>query len=73
MNNEEIKIWLKEKIDNCYAIVDLENHFYENTYLIYDSQYIREKKLGRILHTEISEPIVGNLNISAFTMCCILV
>ena len=54
MLKEELKIWFINKLNSCYLV---KHDKYDNSILmVYDKNYNRERKLGRILGKEISEP-----------------
>ncbi len=59
MNKEELKKWFWNKLNSCYKVkhCDYQNH----TYYFYDEQFIRQKKLSRIVGEEIIYPskVVG--------------
>ena len=51
MTNNELKIWFWKKYNDCYPIYKGENIF-----MIYDKQFIRQRKLNRILGHETTIP-----------------
>jgi len=53
-NYEELNLWLYNKFYSCYPIIDK-----NNIYMYKDGNYIRQKKLSRILNQEIKYPIIA--------------
>ena len=55
MTKEEIQIWFRNKFNSCYGV--LHEDFPESIFMYYDPQFIRQKKLSRIVGEEIEYPI----------------
>ena len=55
MTKEEIQIWFRNKFNSCYGVVYEDCS--ESIFMYYDPQFIRQKKLSRILGEEIEYPI----------------
>ena len=53
MTKDELKIWFWDKFNSCYPI----NINVDIIYMIYDSNFIRAKKLANILDKEVEYPI----------------
>jgi len=53
VNKEELKKWLLNKFNGCYKAKYLNN---ENIFYFYDEQFVRQKKLSRIVGDEIIYP-----------------
>ena len=54
MTKEEIQIWFRNKFNSCYGVVYEDCS--ESIFMYYDPQFIRQKKLVRILGEEIEYP-----------------
>ena len=54
MTKEEIQIWFRNKFNSCYVVVH--EDYPENIFMYYDPQFIRQKKLSRIVGEEIEYP-----------------
>jgi hypothetical protein len=54
MNKEELQIWFRNKFNNCYPV--LNEDYPERFFMYYDKQFIRQKKLARIVGEEIEYP-----------------
>ncbi len=74
MNKEELKNWFWNKVNNCYKVEHVD---YPNIiYYFYDEQFIRQKKLNRIVGEEIIYPteVVGKClfehDIKNGYLCC---
>lgn len=52
MSKEELSKWFWNKYNSCYSLVN--EHGY--TYMIYDNNFIRQRKLARVLGYEIETP-----------------
>ena len=55
MTKEELSKWFWNKYNSCYPVVH--EDYPESIFMIYDEQFIRQKKLARVLNEEISYPI----------------
>ena len=55
MTKEEIQIWFRNKFNSCYGVVH--DDYPESIFMYYDPQFIRQKKLSRIVGEEIEYPI----------------
>jgi len=60
MNKEELKKWFINKYNSCYPIIH--EDYPKSIFMFYDPQFIRQKKLSRILgeEIEIEYPIKPN-------------
>ena len=54
MNKQEITKWFKNKFDNCYWVTN--ENYPDSIFMYYDEQFIRQKKLSRVLGEEIEYP-----------------
>ena len=54
MTKEELKIWFWNKYNNCYPVVH--EDYPKSIFMYYDEQFIRQKKLSRIVGEEIEYP-----------------
>jgi hypothetical protein len=54
MNKEEISKWFWNKFNSCYPVVH-SNHS-KSIFMFYDEQFIRQKKLARVLGEELIYP-----------------
>ena len=59
MNKKELKKWFWNKFNGCYKVKH--SDYPEGTYYFYDEQFIRQKKLSRIVGQELEYPskVVG--------------
>jgi len=59
MTKEEISKWFWNKFNSCYQVIHKD--YPENIYMFYDEQFIRQRKLSRVLDEELVYPkeIVG--------------
>jgi hypothetical protein len=74
MMNKELEKWFYNKFNSCYLMEDLE--ISGNFFMIYDEQFIRQRKLSRVLNEEVKMPteIKGiclfHLNIKELHLWC---
>ena len=54
MTKEELNIWFRNKFNNCYSVIH--EDYPENILMFYDPQFIRQKKMARILGETIEYP-----------------
>lgn len=54
MMNKELEKWFYNKFNSCYLMEDLE--ISGNFFMIYDEQFIRQRKLSRVLNEEVKMP-----------------
>ncbi|MCK9416082.1 hypothetical protein M0Q97_05415 [Candidatus Dojkabacteria bacterium] len=54
MSKEEISKWFWNKFNSCYPVVH--EDYPESIFMIYDEQFLRQKKLARVLDKELSYP-----------------
>jgi len=53
MNKEELKKWFWNKFNGCYKV---KHSNYDDVFYFYDEQFIRQKKLSRIIGEELVYP-----------------
>ncbi|MCK9415981.1 hypothetical protein M0Q97_04905 [Candidatus Dojkabacteria bacterium] len=54
MTKEEISKWFRNKYNSCYPVVHKD--YPESIFMIYDEQFLRQKKLARILDEDVIYP-----------------
>jgi hypothetical protein len=54
MTKEELKDWFLDKFNSCYSVKH--NDYPDSIFMIYDTNYIRKKKLANILNKEVEYP-----------------
>ena len=54
MSKEELNIWFRNKFNNCYPV--MHDDYPESIFMHYDPQFIRQKKMARILGEPIEYP-----------------
>jgi len=54
MNREEISKWFWNKFNSCYPVVH--ENYPESIFMIYDEQFLRQRKLSRVLDEELIYP-----------------
>jgi hypothetical protein len=54
MNKEELQIWFRNKFNSCYAVTH--DDYPESIFMYYDEQFIRQKKLSRIVGETLEYP-----------------
>jgi len=54
MDKVELNIWFRNKFNNCYYVIH--DDYPENIFMYYDPQFIRQKKMSRILGEDIEYP-----------------
>ena len=51
MTENELKIWFWNKYNSCYPI-----RYYDDIFMIYDKNFLRQRKLSRVLGTTLEYP-----------------
>ena len=54
MNKEELSKWFWNKFNSCYPVVHKD--YPKNIFMIYDEQFLRQKKLARVLNEDVIYP-----------------
>ena len=54
MTKEELSKWFWNKYNSCYPVVH--EKYPENIFMIYDEQFLRQKKLTRVLNEDLIYP-----------------
>jgi len=54
MNREEISKWFWNKFNSCYPVVHSDHS--KSIFMFYDEQFLRQKKLSRVLDEELIYP-----------------
>jgi hypothetical protein len=54
MTKEELSKWFWNKYNSCYQVVHKD--YPESIFIFYDEQFLRQKKLARVLNEEIKYP-----------------
>ena len=61
--NEELKIWFRNKINSCYTIREIDEDGYVYVSMVYDKNFIRQRKLARLFGKEIENPTTVNVRL----------
>jgi hypothetical protein len=54
MTKEELSKWFWDKFNSCYPVVH--EDYPDNIFMIYDKNFVRQKKLARVLGTKLEYP-----------------
>jgi hypothetical protein len=54
MNREELEKWFLDKFNSCYPVIH--ENYPNRIFMLYDEQFLRQKKLARVLDEELVYP-----------------
>ena len=54
MTKNELNIWFRNKFNNCYPVIH--DDYPESIFMYYEPQFIRQKKMSRILGETLENP-----------------